>query len=248
MPKAKAAALKAIELDDTLAAGHAQLARVYFFYEWDWAAAAVEWERVSELNPNEPVYPQYLMAINRPEEAMARMQRVVQLSPFSGHIRSLYAEMLNMAGRYDEAIVQAREALRTSPQDPAAHWALAVSLFRKARHEESLAEMKAYYYYTGIPEVGEPLTQGYAQSGYSGALRRAADLLAERSRKTYVISINVAALYAMAGDQAQAIAWLEKGLEARDADMVYVGVLREFETLQNTPGFQDILRRMNLPE
>ncbi len=249
-PKAKAAALKAIELDDTFPGGHGRLAQVYLSYEWNWAAAGAEWERVNELRPDGAgvLYASYLMVMKRPEEAMAVMQRVLQLNPVGGHILAVYAGILNKVGRYDEAIVQGREALKTSPQDPTAHWALAFSLFRKSRYEESLAEFKAYFNYLGIPELGEALTQAYAQSGYSGALRRAADLLAERSRKTYVIPCDIAALYTMAGDQAQALAWLEKGLEARDGNMVYVGVWREFETLRNTPRFQDILRRMNLPE
>jgi len=249
-PKAKAAALKAIELDDTFPGGHGRLAQVYGSYEWNWAAAGAEWERVIELRPNGGgvLYANYLMVMKRPEEAMAVMQRVAQLNPLGGHVQAVYAGILNNAGRYDEAIVQGREALKRSPQDPTAHWNLAVSLFRKARYEESLAEIKACYNYTGIPEVGEALTQAYAQSGYSGALRRAAALLAERSRKTYVAPSDVAALYAMAGDQAQAIAWLEKGLEARDMQMPSVGVAPVFETLRNTPRFQDILRRMNLPQ
>ena len=176
------------------------------------------------------------------------MEVAASLNPVGGQGRALYANFLNAAGRYDEAIVEGREAIRLSPQNPGAHWVLAFSLFRKSRYEESLAEFKAYFNYLGIPELSEALTQAYAQSGYSGALRRAADLLAERSRKTYVIAIDVAGLYAMAGDQAQALAWLEKGLEARDLNMDQVGVMAEYETLHNTPGFRDILRRMNLPE
>jgi len=226
------------------------LAEVYLYYEWDWAAAGAEFERVIELSPNGAGvgYAMYLDAMKRPEEAMAVMQRAVQLNPLFGRVRAQYANSLTMAGRYDEAIVQGREALKRSPQYPGAHWGLAVSLFRKSRYEESLAEFKAYFNYLGIPELSEALTQAYAQSGYSGALRRAADLLAERSRKTYVIPCDIAALYAMAGDQAQALAWLEKGLEARDPNMVNVGVMAEYETLHNTPRFQDILRRMNLPQ
>lgn len=248
--KAKTAALKAVELDNTFAGGYARLAGINFLYEWDWVDAELEYKKAIELAPNAlpPLYSHYLMVMKRPKEAMAHMQRTMQLDPFNRGPRHLYAYLLSMAGRYDDVIAYCREPLRRSPRNGPAHWLLGVSLYRKARYKESLEELKAYYDALGIPEFGEALMQGYAESGYSGALRRAASVLAERSRKTYVIPSDVAALYAMAGDQAQAIAWLEQGLEARDGNMPYVGVAPEFETLHNAPGFRAILRRMNLPE
>ncbi len=254
IPKARAAVLKAIELDDSLAAGHGELARIAFFYDWNWAAARGEWERAIELNPNPnlggPLYAIYLNAMKRPEEAMAVMRRVLELNPVGGaHQRAVYAGILNSAGRYDEAIVQSREAIKRAPRDVSAHDSLAFSLFRKAMYDESLEELKAAYRYGGDRETEEALTQGYAQSGYSGALRRAADLLAARaSRGVYVSPTEVAGLYAWAGDQVQALEWLEKGLVALDGGMPQIGASPKFETLRNTPGFQSILRRMNLPQ
>jgi len=108
-----------------------------------------------------------------------------------------------------------------------------------------LAEMKAYY--AGDREVEEALTLGYAQSGYRGAMRRAADILAARFRKTYVCPIDVAAWYVMAGETNQALAWIEKSLEVRDGNTIFVDVMAPFESLRSDPRFQDLLRRMNLP-
>lgn len=93
----------------------------------------------------------------------------------------------------------------------------------------------------------DALTQGYAQSRYPGAMRGAADLLAARSRKTYVTPFDVAGNYALAGEKTQALGWLEKALEMRDPNMPYVSVDPALDTLRNTPRFLDILRRMNLP-
>jgi Tfp pilus assembly protein PilF len=250
-PKAKAAALKAVELDSTLAQAHSSLASVNYLYEWDWAGADVEFKRAIELNPNFPdaraLYSHYLMIMKRPEEAMAQMQRALELDPFNALFQVWYVSDLESADRYDEAIVQIRKALRTSPGVPFfAHWMLSGYLFRKAMYEESLAEMKAYY--AGDREMEEALTQGYAQSGYRGAMRRAADLLAARARKTYVLPSDVAGLYVMAGEKAQALAWLEKGFEVRDPNMPYVNVYQIFDSLHNTPRFQDLLRRMKLPQ
>jgi serine/threonine protein kinase len=248
-PKAKAAVLKALELDSTLADGHATLAWVNFLYEWDWADADAEWKRAIELNPNyvDSIYAHFLWVMKRPEEAMAQMERALQLDPLNEFVHIHHGFILMSAGRYDEAIVQMRKLLRTSPQHPMAHQVLSLSFWHKAMYEESLAEMKAYYSCMGDLEVEEALTQGYAQSGYRGAMRSAADLLAARARKTYVLSVDVALLYAIAGENDQALEWLEKGLEVRDPVMPYVDAFVEFAPLRSYPRFQDLLRKMNLP-
>ena len=248
-PKAKAAALKAVELDSTLAQAHSSLATVNCFYEWDWAGAEVEFKKAIELNPNYPdaraLYSHYLMIMKRPEEAMAQIQRALELDPLNAFFQAFYAIDLHIPGRYDEAIAQFHKALRTSPELPFAHWELSCIFFTKGLYEESLAEVKAYY--AGDREMEEALTQGYAQSGYRGAMRRAADIRAARSRKTYVLPCDVAMLYVWAGEKAQALAWLEKGLEVRDPNMPYVSVDPTYDTLRTTPRFQDLLRRMNFP-
>ena len=247
--KAKAAALKAVELDSTLGQGHVALASVYVLCEWDWAGAEVEWKRAIELNANlaDSVYHGYLMVMRRPEEAMAQMQRDLQSDPLNEMVQLNHAVLLGNAGRHDEAIVQFRKVLRTFPQNPVAHSMLSILLLRKAMYEESLAEMKASYSSVGDREVEEGLTQGFAQSGYPGAMRRAADILAARARKTYVLPTDVGGLYALAGEQTQALAWLQKGLEVRDGNMPFVSIFPEFDTLRSDPRFQDLLRRMNLP-
>jgi TolB-like protein len=248
-PKAKTAALKAIELDSTLAQAHYSLADVKGFYEWDWAGADVEFKRAIELNPNYPDaragYSHYLMIMKRPEEAMAQIQRALELDPLNAFFQAFYAIDLHIPGRYDEAIAQFHKALRTSPELPFAHWELSCIFFTKGLYEESLAEVKAYY--AGDREMEEALTQGYAQSGYRGAMRRAADIRAARSRKTYVLPCDVAMLYVWAGEKAQALDWLQKGFEVRDPNMPYINVDPTYDTLRNTPRFQDLVRRMNFP-
>ena len=248
-PKAKAAVLKALELDSTLADGHATLAWVNFLYEWDWADAEVEWKRAIELNPNygDSVYSHFLWVMKRPEEAMVQMERALQLDPLNEVVQLHHAWILQSAGRDDEAIVQVRKLLRTSPQHPMLHQMLSVLFLPKAMYEESLAEMKAYYSCIGDREVEEALTQGYAKSGYRGAMKRAADLLAARAHKTYVNSIDVATLYTIAGENAQALEWLEKGLEERSPHMPYIDAYVELAPLRDDPRFQDLLRKMNLP-
>jgi serine/threonine-protein kinase len=247
--KAKAAVLKALELDSTDAGGHAFLAAIYFLDEWDWAAAEAEWNRVIELYPNSgnSVYAHFLWVMKRPEEAMAQMERALQSDPLNEEAQLHHAAMLHFAGPDDEAIVQLRKLLRTSPQHPMVHFGLSLSLFHKVMYEESLAEMKATYSCIGDREVEETLTQGYAQSGFRGAMRRAADLLVARARKTYVAAFDNALLYALAGENAQALDWLEKSLEERSPVMPYVDAYVEFAPLRSDPRFQPLLRKMKLP-
>jgi tetratricopeptide (TPR) repeat protein len=227
------------------------LATVNGFYEWDWAGAEVEYKRAIELNPNYPdaraLYSHYLMCMKRPEEAMVQIQQALELDPLNAFYQAFYAVDLYLAGRYDEAIPEFRKALRTSPELPFAHWMLGDTLYMKGLYEEALAEFKASYDYSGIRELGEALTQGYAQSGYRGAMRRAADVLAARARKAYVPTCDVAGLYAKAGEKAQALAWLERGFEARDPNMPYVNVDPNLGRWRSDPRFQAILRRMNFP-
>jgi tetratricopeptide (TPR) repeat protein len=176
---------------------------------------------------------------------MAQMQRALDLDPFNALFQAFHGINLVMVGRDDDAIVEYRKALRTSPELPFAHANLADILRRKAKYEESLAEMKAYY--AGDREMEEALTQGYAQSGYRGAMKRAADILAARSRKTYVLPERVEWLYIWAGEKAQALEWLERGFEVRDPNMPYINEEPTYDTLRTDPRFQDLLRRMNFP-
>jgi TolB-like protein/Tfp pilus assembly protein PilF/predicted Ser/Thr protein kinase len=185
VPKAKAAVLKALELDSTVAGAHVALAWVNFLMEWDWSGAEAEWKRAIELNPNlaDSVYAQFLWVMKRPEEAMVQMERALEQDPLNETAQLHHAFLLESAGRDDEAIVEVRKLLRTSPQNPMVHGTLSILLLRKGVYEESLAEMKASFSCIGDREGEEALTQGYEQSGYRGAMRSAADLLIERSRK-----------------------------------------------------------------
>jgi TolB-like protein/Tfp pilus assembly protein PilF/predicted Ser/Thr protein kinase len=251
-PKQRAAVLKALELDSTLAEAHSILAELHCYHDWDWAGADAEYKKAIELDPssagNRAAYSEYLMIMKRPEEAMTQIQRAMELDPLNELVRAFYGMVLQFAGRDDEAMVQYRQALRSSPDLLVAHCNLWDIFFRKSMYEESLAEVKACFNSVGYPEVEAALVQGYAQSGYRGAMRRAADVLAERSRKTYVLPYSVAQLYLCAGEKARALEWLERGFEARDPNMLYLNVDTAMDSLRSEPRFQALVRRMNLPQ
>ena len=100
----------------------------------------------------------------------------------------------------------------------------------------------------GYSEVTEALDRGYAQGGYAGAMRLAAETLAALSKRTYVQAMQIAKLYAHAGEKDRALDWLEKAYQERESRLVYLGVVPGWDPLRDDPRFQDLLRRMNLPE
>jgi TolB-like protein len=251
-PKAKAAALKAVALDDTAAEAHFVLAAVTTWSDWNWAAAEPEFRRAIDLNPSYPdaraYYSHLLNHLRRPEEAMAQIQRALELDPFNSLFHSLYSADLLYVRRYDDAIAQARSALRTNPDDPVARNILWFAFSLKGMYQEALLESKAYLNSQyGDREVQEALDRGYAEGGYPGGMRRAAEALAARFRKTYAAPFDIAGLYVGAGQNAQALGWLEKAFEARDPNLPYLGV-PYLDSLRSDPRFQDLVRRMNLPQ
>ena len=248
-PKAYAAALKAVALDDTLAEAHYALAAIKTWQVWDLSGAEAEWKRAIELNPNLPdaraFYSHYLCIMGRVQEAEPQISRALELDPFNALFQSLYSTVLIYQRRYDDAIARARTALHTAPDSPDAHSSLWVALFLKGMYKDAFLEAKANF--PGDHEMEEALDRGYAEGGYSGAMRRAAELQSERSHKTYISPEAVGELYLQGGEKDLALQWLEKAFEVRDPNMPYLG-LPEYDSLRSDPRFQDLLRRMNLPQ
>jgi TolB-like protein/Tfp pilus assembly protein PilF len=248
-PKAKEAARKALELDDTEWEAHRALASILTWGDWNWAAAEKEFNRMIELNPNdaEPLagYSHFLMHMGRPDEAMVWVKRALELDPFNAKVQSFYAIDLLYVRRYDDAISAARTALRLQADAPVARSALHDAFFQKGMYDEVLAldrERVANY-----PELKEALERGYAEAGYAGAQKRLADLLAARFAKPGGIrAADLANFYLYAREKEHALEWLERGYEERDASMPYLG-LPLYDSLRPDPRFQDILRRMGLP-
>ena len=251
LPKAKAAALKAVELDDTLAEAHGVLANIRYYLEWDWAGAEREYKRAIELNPNYPdarvFYSRLLSTMRRPEEATPEIRRALELDPLNYLFQYVYGfDLLDMR-RYDDAIAQFQNVLRTVPNSSGAHGGLWLAFRQKGMYEEALAAAKRRFEVADEREVVEGLERGYVQAGYPGAMSLAGENLAARSNLTYVPATWIAELYAHAGEKEQALEWLEKAYEERDPAMVGLLVVPRWDGLRDDPRFQDLLRRMNLP-
>jgi TolB-like protein/Tfp pilus assembly protein PilF/predicted Ser/Thr protein kinase len=247
--KAKAAALKALALDEMEVEAHRALAAILTWGDWDWETADKKWKRVFELDPGHADglagYSHFLMHMGRPEEAMAKIERALELDPFDAKNLSFYAIDLLYMRRYDDAIAAARKAMSIQPDAPVAKTALIGSLFMKGRYDELMPLERERW--AKDPELMEALEKGYAQGGYPGAKKRHADVLAARYGKPGgVTAYTLANFYAHAGDKDRVIEWLERAYEARDGNVPYIG-LPVFDLVRSDPRFQDLVRRVGLP-
>ena len=249
-PKQKEAALKALQLDNTLAEVHYMLANMNTWTDWDWLGAEREFRKAIELNPNYPdpriYYSHFLNYMGRPKEAALQADRAVELDPLNTLVQGIYAMYLMQARRYDDAILVLRKILDKEPNDAIALSTLRTAYHMKGMFKEALEIWKASYEAKGDQEAVEALERGFAEAGYRGALRRVAEMLVERSRTRYVTPWQIATLHTRAGMNKEALDWLEKAYEAHDQNMPYISVDPIFDGLRNEPRFQDILRRMKL--
>ncbi|MCG6922307.1 MAG: tetratricopeptide repeat protein, partial [Acidobacteria bacterium] len=258
-PKVKTAALRAIELDEGSARAHAALALARGMTDWDRAAAEEEYRRALEIDPNlasaHAAFAHNLLIMGRIDEAVQHSERAIELDPFNALYHSLYAMVLSGARRYDDALAAARTALAMDPGMVSAKGALAGVFFSKGMRDEHLAMVREDFAgdqtFGRDPEKLAALDQGFAEAGYEGAMRRAADLLVARYESgvpdRWARPGQIAAFYMWAGDHDRSIEWYERAFEIHDPFMGYAGVLPLFDPLRSDPRFQDLLRRMNLP-
>ncbi|MBI3666658.1 MAG: tetratricopeptide repeat protein, partial [Acidobacteria bacterium] len=250
-PKMKAAALKALELDDTLAEVHLTLGHLRLG-QWDWSGAEVEFQRAIQLNPNDAgarlFYSDLLISVGRSQEARAEMQRALELDPFNFFFQCFFGWHLVYLRRYDDAIAQLHKTLRMEPNFSSAHMGLWGAFYQKRMYEEALAEAKKFFMVLGDHEIVEALAGGCAEAGYAGAMRAAAEKLEARSKLTYIPAIRIARLYAHAGEKESALDWLEKAYEQGVPPLSHLRVAWDWDILRDDPRFQDLLRRMKLPQ
>ncbi|MBE0665103.1 MAG: protein kinase [Candidatus Aminicenantes bacterium] len=249
VPKIKAAALKAIELDDNIAEAHFALAGLKSWHDWDLAAAGPEWEKTVQLNPNFAdglaAYSHYLMIEGRPQEGMTMIERAVKLDPYNVMVISFYAMDLYFVRRYDEAIVQARKALELQPGNLVALSTLFLACATKGMEKEALAAVKEYIKTYGVPDVDATLDRGFAKAGFQGAMKCAAYGLAVLASEGLALPADVSILYLIAGDKDQALKWIERAYDIRDPNMPYLG-MPIYDPIRSEPRFQRIFKLMKL--
>ncbi len=251
-PRVKAAAARALELDSTLVEVHHTLALSRAWWEWDWEGAETAFRQAIALNPNYPdtraYYSHFLNIIGRPEEAIVQIECALELDPLNSLFQALYCMDLLYMHRYDDATTQLRNTLKFAPNEPVVRSTMRTAFHMKGMYKEALEEWKAFYIARGDREAEEALARGYLEDGYPGAMLFVAETMEKRSQTTYVTPWQIGTLYTRAGKKDKALDWLEKAFEARDVNVPYLSVDPLFDDLRSDPRFQNLLRRLNLPE
>src|SRR5246127_3450022 len=251
LPKAKAAALKALELDDNLGEAHASLGFCLDGFDWDLEAGGREFRRAIELNPGYATahhwYAWHLSLLGQYDEAIAEMKKAESLDPLSLVINADLAELFVLAHSYDESIRQSRKAIEMDPNFGLAHNHLAQAYLQEHMNDESVAELQKAVQLSGdSPTCVANLARAYVASGNRSEAERLLNDLKKRSNHSYSHASEIAVIYAALGDKNQAMSWVEKGYEER----FNPGVLLRpgFDPLRSEPRFQELVHRIGLSQ
>jgi TolB-like protein len=251
-PQARAAAEKAIEIDDTLAAAHAQLGFITFWYDWDWSASENKLKRALELDPDSAdthlFYAHLLSNTGRDAEALAEAKRARELDPLNLRINALEAQFLIHAGRTDEALTRLQQTLEMDSNYFLAHLYASSAYIEKGMYSEAISEARRAGDISGARSTHSEAFLGYAlaKSGKEAEARSVLEGLLKSSAKRYVSPYHIAFVYNGLGEHDLALAWLERAYALRNTGMVFLKVEPKWNNLRSDPRFQDLLRRVGL--
>lgn len=250
MPKAKAAALRAIELDETLADAHTALGFINFFYDWDWQAAQKEYRQALELNPNSAdthqAYAHLLSNLGRHAEALAEIKLAKELDPLNLRTNALEGQLLQHAGQTDAAIDSLQKTIDLEPNFWMTHMFAASAYTEKGMYDKAFSEGNEAKRLS--PSQNWSIAFGgyaLAKAGKRAEARLALDELLKLSAEKYVPPYHTALIYNGLGENEKAIDYLEKGFAEKDVRIVFLKVEPKWNNLRNEPRFAELMRRMN---
>jgi DNA-binding winged helix-turn-helix (wHTH) protein/TolB-like protein/Tfp pilus assembly protein PilF len=251
LPKARAAAFKAIELDETLSEPHVTLALILQNYD-DWAAVEKEYKRAIELNPNYGTahawYGEFLAFWGRFDEGIAEIKRGQALDPLSLIINTDVGKVYYLARQYDLAIEQLKKTLEMDPNFNMAHGLLGLSYAHTGKYEEAIAELRKIENLEDDPQLLSWLGYIYGVAGKSEEARKVLTRLNALSKQTYVSPFFMLLIYTGLGEKDEAFKWLERTLGDQVAGPIAFKVHPDFDSLRSDPRFPDLLRRAGLPQ
>ncbi|MDQ3750254.1 MAG: tetratricopeptide repeat protein [Acidobacteriota bacterium] len=244
LPKAKAAASKAIEIDDTLAEAHAELCYIVIRYDWNWNEAENHCKQALELDPNNAethhAYAHVFSLTGRHEQGLAEIERARELDPLNLRISTVEAQFLIYAGQTDEALFRLQKAIELEPDFWFAHNFAASAYIEKGMYAEAIAEARR------AKELSGGITQpigflGYAlvKSGKETEARAELESLLKLSNERYVPPYHIAMIYNGLDERDKTLEWLERGFNERDPRMAFLKVEPKWNNLRNEPRFTD---------
>jgi serine/threonine protein kinase/tetratricopeptide (TPR) repeat protein len=254
VPKARAAAQKALAIDDTLADAHAILADS-LYTEWHWSAAEREFKRTLELNPNSAnthkLYWLFLSGLGRHEEALAEIKTAIRLDPLNLKYNDNLGQEYAIGGQYDLALEQFKKVIDMDPGFASVHLDMSNAYFEMGKYDLWRQEAENGYSLSHQDDylaLNKEVTQVYKKSGVKAALREWADQEVALSKRRYEDPAFIGLIYAAANDRDQAFAWLEKGYKEKSDSIQYVKTTRWVDPIRSDPRYADLLKRMGFPQ
>ena len=250
MPEAKAAAVKALELDPALAEGYISMAVVLMQYEFDWPASEQALKKAIDLSPNlgdaHQYYALYLGGLERHDEARREADRAVELDPLSPAMLSNAGFVAYLAGQYDRMIELNQKALDLEPNFWPALRDLGLGYERAGRFADAISSLQKAKEIDAHSSVLEMLAGAYAAWGKKDEARKVLAELNDLASRQYVCAYEVATVYAGLGDKDSTLHWLEKGYKERADCMAWAAADPKLDTMEGDARFQDVLQRIGL--
>jgi TolB-like protein/Tfp pilus assembly protein PilF len=252
MRKAREAAKKALELDDTLAEAHNSLAIIKMYYDWDYAGAEEEFKRATALNPKNALihnwYGWYLGLMGRFDESFKKLERALEFDPLSDTINSTVGIIFHWSRQPDRAIEQFRKVLDLNPNYSLSNSFLAEAYVQKGDFSSAIVTIERIRESANDPLTLSTVGYVFAKSGEHQKAHEILNELEKRSNQEHVPALSFAQIYAGLGDNEQALAWLEKAYDERSVWITFSKVDPRFDPLRSDPRFQDLQRRIGFPQ
>lgn len=248
--RSKAAAIKAIELDESLSEGHSSLGMTIFWGDWNWRSAEEQYRRAVELNPNNTMahlfHAHLLSNLGRRAESAAAMKIARELDPLFPFANALEGQFLIHAGRYDEGIAQLQKAAELAPNFWMPPLFAASGYIEKGMYADAIASARRATELSPAQTVSIAY-EGFAlaRSGDRAGAQANLDKLLKLSTERFVPGTHIALIYVGLGEREKALEWLEKGFEQRDPKMTFLKVEPKWADLRSEPRFIELMKKMN---
>ena len=250
MPRAKAMATRALQLDEQIAEAHTSMAMIKALYEWDWEGAEHEFQRAIELNPGYATahhwYGVQLGAMGRFEESRKEMARALEIDPLSLiiNLNSVYPTYYSR--QYDAAIVMYRKTAEMDPNFPLVHEDLMIAYERQGNLDAATQEGVKTLTLSGDTQLARAVEQAFHEGGHHLALKTWLRSLQKRSEEQYISPMETAKLYVRLEEKNEAFQWLQKAVEDRSESLVYLNVDPVYDSIRSDPRFKEIMLQVGL--